>query len=145
MKRRLYLLFAILLLADCSQDKNADPEPTPAAVAGRYTLTSLQRNGTEVTNLPSLPSTQDGITVSGVVELTPVPGQNDRTQIALTLKAMGQDDIALPLDDIQLQRQDQGYELLTNGQVVGGVHGNTITGQNPQTNEILEFAFTGNK
>lgn len=124
MKHLLYFLCGLLLLAGCSKDKKDDPAPkSPAeAVAGRYTMTSTTSNGQTVL----LPFVNNGVALSGTINVVAVSGKPDETTMTITLKLTGSPD-TVGEGPVQVKAAGTGYELFDSGQKVGSVQGNTLT------------------
>ncbi|UYZ63493.1 hypothetical protein [Hymenobacter weizhouensis] len=151
MNKLLFFLFPLLLvLTGCPKDKEKDPEPAKpaAAVAGTYTLSAFRYSDSDgTTNLPTLPTTINGRTVSGTVVLTQVSGQDAKVSLKLTLKITGQQDAVIDIDEIGVEGSGP-YTLKLDGQSVGSVDGNTCTfsvSETDQQGQHVELSFTGRK
>lgn len=149
MKNLLFLLFALLTLGACKKSGNEPKPQKPAeAVAGTYTLTSFRYvSGDDEINLPRLPYTQNGQTVTGTVRLDPV--SDDHVTLSLTLKITGQQDANIDIDQVEVQKTSEAYGLYVDGERVADADGDdlifNISETDPQTNESLALSFVANK
>lgn len=125
MKHLFYFLFGLLLLAGCSKDKQDDPTPkAPAeAVAGLYTMTSITTGGTQI-DMPF--AGQNGVKMTGTVNVVVVAGKQDETNLTMTLRITGMADTSGG-GVVQVKAAGTGYDLFEDGQKIGTVVSNTLT------------------
>lgn len=149
MKKR-HALLVLIPLAFAACKKNNDVAPDPAAtVSGTYTLTSfLYRESSDSINLPTLPYTAQGGTISGTVAVVKNKTPNF-INMTLTLKATGQTDSTLPLDSVEVRSNGSTYGLYYGTTSLGTADGNNlninVTEVDPQTKDVLKLAFTAKK
>lgn len=125
MKHLFYLLFGLLLLASCSKDRKDDSTPkAPAeAIAGLYTMTSITTSGTQI-DLPF--AGNNGVKMTGTINVVVVAGKQDETNLTMTLRITGMPDTG-GSGLVQVKAAGTGYDLFEDGQKVGTVVGNTLT------------------
>ena len=119
MKNLLLLLCFVSALSACKKDP--DPEADAASkVAGTYQMTSVTQNGVAV----SLPLSQSGVTLSGIVVAT--RKEANTVTIALTLKQTGQAD-QTGGGDLTLAKSGNSYDLMDGTTKVGTADGTNLT------------------
>ena len=127
MKKLLFLLFGLFVLAGCKKS-NEEPKPKTAAetVAGNYTLISFSSTATNGLTVP-LPFTYNGTTISGTATATAVVGQDAQIDVKATIKQSGAADVVTEYKGVQLQTAASGYTLVYQGANVGTADGTTLT------------------
>ncbi|GAB2569098.1 carbohydrate-binding protein [Spirosoma areae] len=149
MKTLILFLLVLVSFTACKKGENdVNPQKAAEAVAGTYTLTSFRyASGSDVINLPKMPYTQGGQTVSGTVKLSPTSEEN--VTLTLTLKVTGEQDQSIDIDNVEVKKTSEAYGLYVDNQLVADVDGNNIifnlNETDPQTKETLELKFTAKK
>lgn len=148
--KKLILFFCILLaFSACKKGENDIAPKKPAdAVAGTYTLTSFRyASGSDAINLPKMPYTQSGQTISGTVKLTPT--SEETISVTLTLKVTGQQNSTIDIDNIDVKKTSEAYGLYLDGELVADADGDNIifnvSETDAQTGEVLELKFNATK
>ncbi|MGM9511519.1 hypothetical protein ACS5NO_27530 [Larkinella sp. GY13] len=150
MKTLLLFLLVTLTFTACKKDDNEVAPAKPAeAVAGTYNLKSFYYvSGDDRINLPTLPYTQNGQTVSGTASLTPQT-TDDQVTLRLTLKITGSDDQSIELKNLTVQQNGSGYDLTAGNQTIASSDGKkmnlAISETDPTTKETSELKFTAEK
>ncbi|GAB3319106.1 hypothetical protein GCM10027299_11340 [Larkinella ripae] len=149
MKTLVLFLFALLVFGACKKTEN-DPQPQNPAdvVAGTYTLSSFRyESGSDQINLPTMPYTQNGQTISGTVKLS--PNSEDNVTLTLTLKATGQQDATIDINQVEVRKTSEAYGLYVDGELVADADGDNIifnlSETDPQTKESLALVFIAKK
>ncbi|WP_373513637.1 hypothetical protein [Persicitalea sp.] len=124
MKKLIVFLFVVSAFTAC---KTKDPVPkTPAeAVAGTYNLTSFKfGSGADVLDIPKMPFTQAGKTISGTIDLTKVA--DDMVDMEITLKFTGDQPETLDLEGLEVRKKGEAYGLYVDGELVADADGQNI-------------------
>ncbi|QDK80383.1 hypothetical protein EXU85_17945 [Spirosoma sp. KCTC 42546] len=149
MKKLILFLCILLAFSACKKGENDIAPKKPAdAVAGTYTLTSFRyASGSDAINLPKMPYTQSGQTISGTVQLTST--SEETVSLTLTLKITGQQNSTIDIDNIEVRKTSEAYGLYLDGELVADADGNNIifnvSETDAQTGESLELKFNATK
>ncbi|WP_460943092.1 putative periplasmic lipoprotein [Spirosoma daeguense] len=149
MKKLILFLFVTLTFAACKKEEDKiEPQNAAEVVAGSYQLTSFRYvGGTDEIDLPKLPITQSGTTVSGTVVLDPT--SEDNVTLTLTLKATGQQDASIDISNVEVRKRGKVYGLYVDGQQVADADGDNIIFNLSETDarsgETLELKFNAKK
>ena len=123
MKKLLFFLFGLLVLASCKKKDDAQPQTPAQVVAGQYNLTTYS-DGKQTVNLPF---TANGQTLSGTVLLAAVAGQDAKVDITITVKVTGQTDQSQTETGVLVQAASSGYNLVSGTQQIGTADGTNLT------------------
>ena len=148
MKKAILFLFVVLAFNACKKEDDVKPKDPAQAVAGKYNLTSFRyASGSDVINLPKMPYTQNGSTISGTVELK--PNSTDEVTLTLTLNVTGQQPESIDIDQVEVKKTSEAYGLYVDNQLVADADGNNVifnlSETDPNTGEKLELKFVANK
>lgn len=149
MKTLILFVLVTLSFSACKKGENdVNPQKPAEAVGGMYKLTSFYyASGADELDLPKLPYTQSGQTISGTVNL--IPTSDDHLTLTLTLKATGENDSSIDIDNIDVQKTSEAYGLYLDGQLVADADGNTIifnvSETDAQTGESVALKFNASK
>ncbi|GAB3700576.1 hypothetical protein GCM10027592_27660 [Spirosoma flavus] len=148
--KTILLFFVVALTFTACKKSETDIEPENAAdvVAGNYKLSSFRyAAGTDEIDLPKLPLTQSGKTISGTVSLDAT--SEDNVTMTLTLKATGSQDASIDIDNVEVKKRGKVYGLYVDGEQVADADGDNIifnlNEEDPSTGETLELKFTAAK
>lgn len=150
MKKLLLFLFALTVFGACKKTENdVQPQSPAKAVAGTYTLTSFRYvSGSDEINLPKMPYTQSGQTISGTVKLSP-GSDDDHVSFSLVLKVTGEQDSNIDIDQVEVRKTSEAYGLYVDGDLVADADGDNIifslSETDPQTKESLSLNFVAKK
>ncbi|MBO0953059.1 membrane lipoprotein lipid attachment site-containing protein [Fibrella forsythiae] len=149
MKKMVLFLVFVLTLTACK--KETDIKPTPALAdkfAGSYQLNSFRftGGGTEL-DLPTLPVSGNGQSVSGAVTLVKVAGA--KLALELVIKATGANDYKLQLENLEVKQIGAEYGLFSNNQRIADVDGTAlifnVSETDPTTKETIAVAFVARR
>lgn len=148
MKKYLLFLLVTLTFGACKKGENdVEPQTAAQAVAGQYELTSFRyAAGSDVVNLPKMPYTQNGQTVTGTVELNPTSDQN--VTLTLTLNVTGQKPQSIDIDQVDVKQNGKAYGLYVDNELVADADGENIIfnlEETAQSGEKLELKFVAKK
>lgn len=148
MKKIILLLLVTLAFGACKKVENdVEPQGVAEAVAGKYTLNSFRyAAGSDVINLPKMPYTQNGQTISGTVELRPT-SDND-VRLTLTLNVTGQQPESIDIDQVEVKQRGKVYGLYVDGDLVADADGKSLIfnlSETAQSGETLELKFVAAK
>ena len=148
MKKIILLLLITLAFGACKKVENdVEPESVADAVAGNYKMTSFwYAAGSDVINLPKMPYTQNGQTISGTVKLS--PNNDDEVTLTLTLNVTGQQPESIDIDRVEVQKRGKVYGLFVDGEQVADADGQRIIfnlSETAQSGEKLELKFGAEK
>ncbi len=149
MKKLLLFLLVLVSFTACKKGENEiDPKNPAEAVAGSYNLTSFRFvSGTDEVDLPKMPYTQNGQTISGTVVLA--AKSEETVTFTLTLKATGQKNQSIDIDNVEVKADGGAYGLYVDNQLVADADGDKIIfyleEKDAQTNEKVELKFTASK
>ncbi|GHB76269.1 hypothetical protein [Persicitalea jodogahamensis] len=124
MKKLIVLLFVVSAFTSC---KTKDPEPRTAAeaVSGTYDLTSFKfGSGADILDIPKMPFTQSGKTISGTIGLIRVA--DDTVDMKITLEFTGEQPESFDLDGLEVRKKSEGYGLYIDGELVADADGQNI-------------------
>ena len=147
MKKLIVFLFVLTAFASC---KKKDPEPKDPAkeVAGTYQLSSSTFGPeSDLLDLPRLPLKQNGVTISGTIDVTATA--TDLIDMRVTLKATGQQPESFDLEGLEVKPKSGGYGLYVDGDLVADATGKEIifnySEYDSQTKETTVLKFTAEK
>ncbi|GAB4025470.1 hypothetical protein [Spirosoma gilvum] len=149
MKTLILFVGFVLIFSACKKgDNDVNPRKPAEAVAGSYKLTSFYyAAGTDEIDLPKLPYSQGGQTISGTVRLTAT--DDDHVTMTLTLKATGQQDASIDIDNVEVQKSSEAYGLYVDGELVADADGGSIifnlSETDAQSGESLALKFNASK
>ncbi|MVM30521.1 hypothetical protein GO755_10795 [Spirosoma sp. HMF4905] len=149
MKKLILFLCVTLAFSACKKGENDIAPENPAdAVAGTYTLTSFYyAAGSDEIDLPKMPYSQSGQTISGTVKLAAT--SQDHITLTLILKVTGQTDSSIDIDNIQVKKTSEAYGLYLDGELVADADGDNIifnvSETDAQTNEPIALKFNAKK
>lgn len=150
MKRLLLLLFALVSFTACKKSGGIDPQPKSLAdkFAGTYTLTSFRYlENNDGVNLPELPLSEGGKSISGTVTLA--KKSDTKLDLKLLMKATGNEDITMNVNDLEARQVGSEYGLFANDVRVADVEGTFIifnySNNDPQTGVRTEIAFNAKR
>ena len=130
MNKLLLLLFAVLSFTACKKNAIVDPQPTTSLAdkfAGTYALSSFRYTDTDSqvnVDLPTLPMTNNGNTVSGTVSL--VKKTDTTVDMRFLMKATGATDFKLDLPDLEVRKVGSEYGLFSDDTRIADVEGTII-------------------
>ncbi|GAB3957620.1 hypothetical protein GCM10028805_50660 [Spirosoma harenae] len=149
MKKLLLFLLVSVAFSACKKGENdINPRKPAQAVEGSYKLTSFYyAAGSDEIDLPRMPYTQGGQTISGTVRLTST--SDDNVTLTLTLKVTGQKDSSIEIDNVEVQKSSEAYGLYVDGELVADADGNNIifnlSETDVQSGETLALKFNASK
>ncbi len=149
MKKLILFLLVTLAFSACKKgDKDIVPQNPADIVAGTYALTSFYYNdGSTELNPPRMPYTQSGKTLSGTVVLNPTA--QDNVTLTLTLKATGEQDESIDIDNVEVKKRSNVYGLYIDDELVADADGSNIIfnldERDAQTGESLQLKFNAKK
>ncbi|GAB3491652.1 hypothetical protein GCM10027341_04910 [Spirosoma knui] len=148
MKKSILFVLTVLAFAACKKDNDPAPNDPATAVSGNYTIRSfLYIDGADTINLPTLPASSQGISVSGT--LTAARSTSNFVNLLLTLKQTGATDSTLPIDSVEVRQTGNSYGLYLDDTSLGTADGSTINFNvaetDPQTNEPFIIRFEARK
>ncbi|MPR32578.1 hypothetical protein [Salmonirosea aquatica] len=148
MKKLLVFLFVATAFAACKKNDDVTPKNPADAVAGTYALTSFRFvQGTDDLNLPQLPFSQAGQTISGTLELSPT--STDEVTLTVTLKITGEAPESFDIDGVEVRKSSEAYSLYVEGELVADADGQNVifsySETDPQTQETTSLSFVAKK
>lgn len=149
MKKLLLFLLVSVAFGACKKSENdINPRKPAEAVEGIYKLTSFYyASGSDEIDLPRMPYTQSGQTISGTVRLA--ASSDDYVTLMLTLKVTGQKDSSIDIDNVEVQKTSEAYGLYVDGELVADADGDNIifnlSETDAQSGESLALKFNASK
>lgn len=151
MKKLFLLLFVAMTFAACEKDADVNPKPTAALsdkFVGSYKLSSLRYTDAQTNlDLPTLPLTNNGKTISGTVTLTKVT--DTKATMNILLKTTGVDDYEQVIKELDVRQVGSEYGLFLGTARIADVDGSVIifnySETDPSTKETIAMAFVAKR
>ncbi|MEZ0609948.1 hypothetical protein ACAW74_15635 [Fibrella sp. WM1] len=152
MKKLLLVFFALISFTACKKDKEITPKPTALAdkFVGTYKLNSFRFIDTQSQinlDLPTLPLTKDGQTISGTVAL--VKKTDTTVDMNFKLKSSDTEDFAFDIADLEVRQVGSEYGLFVDGLRVADVEGSVVifnfSETDPTTKARYEMAYVAKR
>lgn len=151
MKKYLAPLFILVAFSACKKETEIEPEDqTPVeVVAGDYELASFKyETSTLDLNFTRIPSTVQGIRVTGGTIEVEEGNDDDMVDLTCTVEIEGEDDVVYEYE-LEVKEKGGEYGLYSGKYKVADCDGKTIDFEaqlaNQQTKEELTIGFTGKK
>ena len=151
MKTILMFLFIAVAFTACKKETDVTPKPTAALAdkfVGSYKLSSFRYTDSQTNlDLPTLPLTNNGQTVSGTVKVTKLT--DTTVKMYLLLKITGADDYSQDFDDLTIKQSGTEYGLFFGTARIADVEGTTVifnySETDPTTKETIAMAFVAKR
>lgn len=131
MKTLLLLLFTVVSFTACKKNAaTVDPQPATSLAdkfVGTYTLSSFRYTDTDSqvnVDLPTLPMTTNGKTVSGTVNL--MKKTDTTVDVKFLMKGTGVNDFKLDIPDLEVRKVGSAYGLFSDDTRIADVEGTVI-------------------
>ena len=151
MKKLLLFLLLTVAFTACKRGTDVAPQPTTSLAdkfSGSYKLSSFRYTDSQTNlDLPTLPTTSNGKSVSGTVTLTKV--SDTKVNMKLVLKTTGFDDYIQDFGDLEIKQEGSEYGLFSGTSRIADAEGTTVifnySETDQTTNETTAMAFVAKR
>lgn len=144
----LFLVFVLTLTA-CKKETDVNPTATLAdKFVGSYQLNSFRfTDGQTELDLPTLPVSSNGQSVSGTVRLVKAAGA--KLSLELVIKATGVEDYKELIENVEVKQVGSEYGLFSGTLRIADVDGTmlifNVAQTDPATNKTIAMAFVAKR
>ncbi|MBO0952525.1 lipoprotein [Fibrella forsythiae] len=149
MKKMILFLVFVLTLTACKKETDIKPIPALAdKFAGSYQLNSFRfTDGQTELDLPTLPVSGNGQSVSGTVTLVKVAGAT--LNLELVIKATGVQDYRERIENVEVKQVGSEYGLFSGTLRIADVDGAmlifNVAQTDPTTSKTITMAFVAKR